>query len=377
MATAKCCDTKSIGKMENATFFRPRLQSHWKPLGAVTPNQLENVAFVGPSLPEPLENATFFRPPLQSPREPPRPPPVRPPQTEQAAPLEFRKRSCRHRFAKCFKDCRFHGIAAGRLCRVFQGLPPPPAPPRATFAECFKDCRPRGHAAGRFCKVSQGLPPPRHRCGPPLQSVSRIAAAVAPHRAAFAECFKDCRPRGSAAGHFCRVFRGPPPPRPRRGTFLQSVSRTAAPAAPPRATFAKCCKDCDPAAPPRATFAMCVKDCRPRGSAKARLCRVFQGLPPPRPRRGPFLQSVSRTSAAAAPPRHAFAECFKDCRPRGSSEGHFCKVCQGLPPPQPASGRLCKVFQGPPPPRPRRGPPATLHAERFPGPFPGQTRAPA
>ena len=45
--------------MENATFFRPRLQSHWKPLGAVTPNQLENVAFVLTMRSQNTETITF------------------------------------------------------------------------------------------------------------------------------------------------------------------------------------------------------------------------------------------------------------------------------------------------------------------------------
>ena len=151
--------------------------------------------------------------------------------------------------------------------------------------------------------VFQGSPPPWPRKGPLLQSVSRIAAAAAPPSPAFAECFKDCRPRGIAEALFCRAFQGLPPPRPRRGPLLQSVSRIPAPAAWPR--------------PALATW---FKDCGPRGSSEACFWKVFQGFSP-----------------QAAPPRPVFAKRFKECVLRGPSEARFCRVFQGLEPP-----RLCR-----------------------------------
>ena len=140
-----------------------------------------------------------------------------------------------------------------------------------------------------------------------MQSVSRIAAPTAPQRPAFAECFKDCRPRGTAAGHFCKVCQGLPPPRPRLGPPLQSVSRTAAPPRPARDSSRRTFPRTIPRPDPRS----CVK----RGGfvppPAGRFCKVFQGLPPPRLRRGTPLQSVSRIAAPAAPPRATFAKCFK------------------------------------------------------------------
>ena len=124
----------------------------------------------------------------------------------------------------------------------------------------------------------QGLPPPRLRRGPLLQSVSRIAASVTPHRAAFAKCFKDRRPRGPAEA------------RPR--LFTQNVSPDHSPARPALLRKAWWLR-APPHPPPRAAFV------------------VFQGLPLPRLRRGTPLQSVSRIAAPAAPPRATFAKCFK------------------------------------------------------------------
>ena len=73
-----------------------------------------------------------------------------------------------------------------------------------------------------------------------------------------------------------------------------------------------------PATPPRAAFAECLKECRPRGPAAARLCKVAQGLPPPRPRRGPLLQSVSRNAQRSScwPRIHVCAApTRKGCKP--------------------------------------------------------------
>ena len=198
----------------------------------------------------------------------------------------------------------------------------------------------------------QGFPRSRPRRSPLLQSVSRIPAPAAPPGPAFAKCFKDprhqalpapaappgallCslqqkvsprfprtiprpgRPRGSAEARFCRVFQGFPRSRPRRCPLLQIVSRLPAVTA-----VARVCKACQgfSRSRPHRVLPMQSVSRSPAVMAVARLCKAGQGFPRSRPRRGPLLQSVSRIPAVTAPPRPAFAECFKDSRGHGPAE---------------------------------------------------------
>ena len=86
----------------------------------------------------------------------------------------------------------------------------------------------------------------------------------------------------------------------------------------------------------------------PAAPPEARVCKMFQGLPPPRPRpspllqsvsrfppprlrRGPLLRSVLRVPSPVSWPMPAYAKWFKDSRPRCPAEARCCRMCHGVP----------------------------------------------
>ena len=182
-----------------------------------------------------------------------------------------------------------------------------------------------------------------------LRSVlGRRASAELPRSFRDASAKANGKVNRSAEARWFRVFQGSRPRGPAEARCCRACQGGPAPAAPPRPAFEKCVKDSRPRRPaePRPAFAKWFTDCRPNASAAARFCKVFQRFPPQRLRRSLLSQNVSKFSGPEAPPRPAFAKCFKDSRLRGPAEARCCRMFHGIPapayPPRPAFAQCFK-----------------------------------